>query len=164
MLANLVSFFSNPRYFYAVDATVLLWLAILSFFLIRQLRHYQRLTKGVTSSDLRGVWLEHLARVDQAQKSVDQLSRLVDQMKKDDRLHLQKVSLVRFNPFGDMGGDQSFAIALLNGQGDGVTLSSLYGRGGTRIYGKTVKAFKGFDHELSEEEEKVINYAAQSKS
>ena len=41
------------------------------------------------------------------------------------RVSLQKIGIVRFNPFGDMGGNQSFAIAMLDGNNDGFVVSSL---------------------------------------
>jgi hypothetical protein len=51
----------------------------------------------------------------------------------------QSVGLVRFNPFTDMGGDQSFALAILDSYGDGFVMSSLHGRTATRVYAKTVR-------------------------
>lgn len=73
--------------------------------------------------------------------------------------HIQKVGLLRFNPFGDTGGDQSFVLAVLDGQSSGVVLTSLHNRGITRWYAKKVKSGKGADHQLSEEEEKAIREA-----
>lgn len=71
---------------------------------------------------------------------------------------LSTVGLVRFNPFADAGGDQSFALALLNRESSGVVISSLYGREMSRMYAKSVE--KGASkHQLSEEERQAIEQA-----
>ncbi len=54
------------------------------------------------------------------------------------RKAIQRTGLVRYNPFEDTGGNQSFAVALLDANGDGVVVSSLHARNGTRIYAKAI--------------------------
>ena len=71
---------------------------------------------------------------------------------------LQHIGLVRFNPFEDTGSDQSFAIALLDDQRDGIVLSSLHGRTNTRVFAKPVAA-GGSPHNLSDEESQAIRIA-----
>jgi len=71
---------------------------------------------------------------------------------------LQHIGLVRFNPFDDTGSDQSFAIALLDEQRDGVVVSSLHGRANTRVFAKPV-AGGGSPHTLSDEESQAIRVA-----
>lgn len=71
---------------------------------------------------------------------------------------LSKIGLIRFNPFSDAGGDQSFALALLNRESSGVVISSLYGREMSRMYAKPVE--KGASrYQLSEEERQAIEQA-----
>jgi len=69
-----------------------------------------------------------------------------------------RFSLVRFNPFSDTGGEQSFVLSLLDGVGNGILLTSLHGRGMTRIYAKKVTAGKA-DQELSAEEKSALSQA-----
>ena len=71
---------------------------------------------------------------------------------------IQRVGVVRFNPFPDTGGNQSFVVALLDARGDGVVLSSLHSRGGTRVYLKQLTAGKA-ETALSEEESEAIRSA-----
>ena len=59
------------------------------------------------------------------------------------RRAFQRVGLVRYNPFEETGGNQSFALALLDAAGDGWVLSSLHARSGTRVYAKAIKAGRG---------------------
>lgn len=79
------------------------------------------------------------------------------------RRAVQGVGLVRFNPFsGDgSGGNQSFAMALLDDQGDGVVLSALYARDRVGVYAKPLQ--KGVSsYELSEEEKSAVEVAQKS--
>ena len=70
----------------------------------------------------------------------------------------QRVGLVRYNPFEDTGGNQSFALAMLDANGDGWILSSLHARQGTRFYAKAVKAGRS-ETSLSDEEQAAIKQA-----
>ncbi|MBO8168728.1 MAG: DUF4446 family protein [Thermoanaerobacteraceae bacterium] len=71
---------------------------------------------------------------------------------------LQKVGIVRYNAFDDVGSDLSFAVALLDEKGNGVVFSSLYARDDNRIYAKPVT--KGLSkYQLTEEEQAAINQA-----
>jgi hypothetical protein len=74
------------------------------------------------------------------------------------RRSLQHIGLVRFNPFEDTGSDQSFAIALLDDERDGIVLSSLHGRANTRLFAKPV-ADGSSPHNLSDEETQAIRIA-----
>mgnify|MGYP001564877988 FL=1 len=71
---------------------------------------------------------------------------------------VQNVGIVRFNPFRDAGGDQSFCIALLDEGKNGVVISSLYARDGVRVYGKPIVAGAS-TYQLSEEEKQAITKA-----
>lgn len=76
---------------------------------------------------------------------------------------LFKVGIVRFNPFRDVGGDQSFAIALLNGKNNGLTINSLYTREGTRVYCKNITDGQSEKHPLTNEEKEAIKIAIGKK-
>jgi hypothetical protein len=70
-----------------------------------------------------------------------QLARL-DALERIARSEVPRVGFVRYNAFSDVGSDLSYALALLNRDGDGVVLSSIWSREETRTYGKAVTAFK----------------------
>ncbi len=71
---------------------------------------------------------------------------------------LLRVGFVRYNSFRDVGSDQSFTLALVNASGDGIVVSSIFGREETRTYGKSVRGFSA-SHGASEEEEAAIAMA-----
>ncbi|MBU4210353.1 DUF4446 family protein [Patescibacteria group bacterium] len=72
---------------------------------------------------------------------------------------IQKVSLHRFNPFNELGGNQSFVLVLLDSDNSGIIVTSLHGRKNTRIYSKRVKNGKADGITLSKEEELAIKKA-----
>ena len=66
-----------------------------------------------------------------------------------------KVGIVRYNPFKDIGGDQSFSIALLDDSDSGIVVTSHYGRDANRVYAKPLEKGKS-KYSLSQEEEQAI--------
>jgi hypothetical protein len=103
--------------------------------------------------------------LDRQLKSVESLSERVDALNK---LHhelehlsqrtIQKVAVIRYNPFSDTGGDQSFAVALLDSLGNGVVVSSLHSRTDTRVFAKPVQSGRS-KFQLSDEEQDAIRKA-----
>ena len=92
-------------------------------------------------------------------KDINYLKSYCDKIQKEGLLHIQKIGLVRFNPFKDTGGDQSFILSLTDGNDTGVIISGLYSRSGTRWYAKKVVKGKSVEHELSDEEKKALSQA-----
>jgi uncharacterized coiled-coil protein SlyX len=75
---------------------------------------------------------------------------------------LRNTALVRYDAFADLSGRMSFSLALLDEDGNGVTLSAIAGRSDTRVYAKGVTAGKG-EHELSPEEQQAVTAALNTK-
>lgn len=95
-------------------------------------------------------------------KAVENHCYLLDkEVKKVNKLterSLHRKGFVRYNPFGDVGGNQSFSLCLLDAAGDGYVISSIHSREGTRVYAKTVEGGRS-EYNLSEEEKKSIELA-----
>lgn len=134
----------------------LVWLIVLTILLIQMSSHYNKLTKGLSSKTLKSVIENLLKEIDIAQKDINSLTSRCDKLEKDGLLHIQKIGLLRFNPFKDTGGDQSFILALVDKNDTGVVISALYSRSGTRWYAKRVTKGLGVEHELSEEEKRAL--------
>lgn len=100
-----------------------------------------------------------LTQVADSQKELRQIKEALEALGLAGRKHLQKVGIVRFNPFSDSGGDQSFSLALIDGQNSGFVISSLHSRQETRMYLKPVVNGKGKEFPLSREEEQAIKIA-----
>jgi len=91
-------------------------------------------------------------------KEFEELKKQVEKISQSSKASVQKVGMVRYNPFSNVGGDQSFSVALLDGDNNGVVITSLYSREGNRVYGKAVKSGAS-EYSLSNEEKKAIEKA-----
>jgi hypothetical protein len=131
---------------------------------IGQLRQrLDMLTRGADGASLEGVLDAHLELVHQVSEDLDELTVRTAAMEATARHHFAKIGLVRFNPFPDTGGNQSFALAMLDESDDGFIVSSLHSRTGTRIYAKAVTAGAA-DATLSAEETEAIDKARARKT
>jgi hypothetical protein len=101
-------------------------------------RRLDSLTRGSDAQSLEAVLGGHMERVRQAVNDVNTVAARTALVERDLQSSLGRVGLVRFNPFEDTGGNQSFALALVDSRGDGFVLSSLHARAGTRVYAKAV--------------------------
>lgn len=136
------------------------------FMLARQQRllgQYQHLMTGTSGGNLEEVLNDHIAQVRETETRVEALDQLAHRLEKAAYFSLQHMGIVRYNPFGDTGGDQSFAVALVDGHGNGVVLSSLHARDMTRVYGKPLQKWES-TYSLTGEERQAIALAYQKRS
>jgi hypothetical protein len=143
----------------AVACVVLLVLVIALF---RRTSAFERrfagLTRGESGTSIEGILEAHLDKVYGLAREMDEVAARAAVVEAAQRRSFQRIGLVRFNPFEDTGGNQSFALALLDQAGDGFVISSLHARAGTRVYGKAVA--KGTsESNLSAEESEALRLA-----
>jgi hypothetical protein len=101
---------------------------------------------------------EVISKISELEKSIQNVGSMVQEMRERDKKHIQRIGIVRFNPFSGVGGDQSFSIALLDGDNNGITITSLYGKEGNRVYAKPIEGGKS-QYQLSDEEQEAIRRA-----
>ena len=148
------------KYLPYIVGAICLYLIFLSFFIFKTINHYRRLTRGTTKQNL-GLLLENVvSKLDLSQEQVKQVAEEVTKLENLNKRNFQKHALARFNPFEDTGGDQSFAIAVLDGENNGIVISSLHSRQGTRVYAKEVVKGDYSTHQFSKEEKEVVEKAA----
>lgn len=135
-----------------------LWVASLQRSEVRLRLRLRRLLADGEQDGLDEVLDRALARVDGLGQRVEALNALHHELAALAERSIQRIGVVRFNPFADTGGDQSFAIALLDARGDGVVISSLHSRSETRIFTKAVGGHRS-GHPLSVEEQEAIRQA-----
>lgn len=150
----------EPLYIVSLIGTI--WLVLLSFFVIRLLLHYQSLVSGAKKKDLITCLNRLISQNKTNEQSIENLAQKLKEEVKENKKHFQRLGFKRFNPFTDTGGDQSFALSLLDENGDGFMVSSLHSRENTRVYAKAIKEGKPIDQALSKEEAEVINQALKS--
>ena len=143
-------------------ATVVVVLVVVAVVQARRIgrlgRRIEGLTRGADGRSLEAVLDAHLDKVLSVAREVDELSARSAVLEANGRRAVQRMGLVRFNPFEETGGNQSFALALTDANGDGFVISSLHARAGTRLYAKAVVAGRS-DAALSAEEEQALRLA-----
>lgn len=137
---------------------IAVWLIGLSVGLVLVYRFFDRLSSGVKTGNLKRVLDKILENQTKTGLGLANLEREVKKLEEEGALHVQKVGLVRFNPFRETGGDHSFSLALLNAKNTGIILTSLHTRERTRVYIKAVKKGKS-EYEFSQEEKKALSKA-----
>lgn len=116
------------------------------------------ITRGSDGRNLESILDDHLEKVFTMSRQLDDVAGRTVILEGAQQKSFQRVGLVRFNPFEDTGGNQSFSLALLDAGGDGWVLSSLHARTGTRVYAKAIRGGRA-DAELSVEESAAIAQA-----
>ncbi|HET91933.1 MAG TPA: DUF4446 family protein [Chloroflexi bacterium] len=160
-----------------MDVAVLIWVVALTILVVvgvvwlldlqaqlRKLRaHYESLFTGEGKEDANtAVALANLsARLGETTARTERLVARIEEVDAALAHTVQGIGLVRFRAFQDTGGDQSFALALADGEGNGVVVSALYGRGATRVYAKPVQGWLS-PKPLGEEEEQALVEARQA--
>jgi hypothetical protein len=141
-------------------AVVLLaiWVALLQRSEATLRRRLRRVLPDGEATSLDQVLDEHAKRIETLGQRLDALNKLHHELEEITQRTIQKVGVVRYNPFSDAGGDQSFAIALLDSLGNGIVVSSLHSRTETRVFAKPVQSGRS-RYPLSDEEQDAIRKA-----
>lgn len=133
-----------------------LWLGTISFFIWQQNKFLKGLFPKSGERDIRKKFEEVWKLVDNFKSQLKELDQKIALYQKEGLEHTKGVALLRFNPYNDTGGDQSFTACFLNSEGSGIVLTSLHARSGTRVFGKEVVKGEGIKYELSKEEKIVL--------
>jgi hypothetical protein len=136
----------------------LLVIVMLQSLQISRMKQRIDMLTGGAEGDLEAVLGQHLEIVHEVGQDLDELTARMAVLESAGRHHYARQGLVRFSPFEDTGGNQSFALALLDESDDGLVISSLHSRTGTRIYAKAVSNGKA-DATTSPEETHAIDQA-----
>jgi hypothetical protein len=160
-----------------MDVALLIWVVALTILVIigvvwvldlqARMRRLQTRVDKVFSGEVEEdanltVALSNLAvRLEETNARTERLVARTEQIDAALAHTVQGMGLVRFRAFQDTGGDQSFSLALADGEGNGAVISALFGRGKTRIYAKPVQSWLS-SIVLSEEEEQSLAEARQA--
>lgn len=154
------SFYSNPllSLIILIALVFLAWNLTLHWQIWQTRRKIRIMFKGTKASDLEGIIFEQIKRWRQTEKNLKELTGFASYLEQMALKSIQKVGVIRFNPFRDTGGDQSFSIACLDAADNGFTITSLFTREGTRIYTKPIIEGQS-TYQLTEEEKEAIRTA-----
>lgn len=138
---------------------IYIWLIVLSFILFKLLNNINIILKESKKQNILEILNSIIKNQSSFEKNMADLKRSQEIIEDLSSNYYQKTGLIRFNPFSDTGGEQSFILSLLDKKNTGVVISGLYARSGMRWYIKKVVNGKGLEHELSEEEKKAVDSA-----
>ena len=137
------------------------WVLVLSVFVYLIFSFFRRLSKNIKEPDLRKTLDKLFSKEVKNTSALKEVQREINRIKDNGLGHIQKVALVRFNPFKEIGGDHSFCLALLDDRLNGVIITTLHTRERTRVYSKSIEKGK-CKLELSDEEKKALLKAQKS--
>jgi hypothetical protein len=146
-----------------LSATVL---SLVSFLLVlanyfrtgKILRKYKSLMRGSDNKNLEAMLYTHLDSVQSGLTRIKDLELNLSSLNGKLGRCIQKVGVVRYNAFDQMGGDQSYSIALLDENGDGLIMTGLYGRSASTTFSKPIHDRQS-KYALSNEEKEAIERA-----
>jgi hypothetical protein len=136
----------------------LIWTVVNGWQGYKMRKNYNKLMEGMNRKNLEEMLTGHINKVDNVFYKSLEIEKAYKELRIIGENSIQNVGVIRFNAFNDTGSDLSFAVALLDHQGDGVVLTGLFGRNETRTYAKPVKRGTS-SYNLSEEEEEAIRKA-----
>lgn len=140
---------------------LIFWLGFLEFRFYKLNKNFNNIFKGKKDKNLEILTKELVNNLDKSEKEIFEISGRVKELENIIPKTIQKIGFIRFNPFKEVGGDQSFSAVLLDKEDNGLLITSLFTREGNRIYGKSIK--KGVSkYELLEEEKEAIKKALNS--
>ncbi|MFZ2072752.1 MAG: DUF4446 family protein [Minisyncoccia bacterium] len=140
---------------------VLAGIAILigTFWMIKTEKRLKRFFIGKKAKDLEDTILILESNIAKLKTAKEKAENDITEINKKLKKSIRGLETLRFNPFPDQGSNQSFAIGMLNEDGDGVVISSLYSRERMSIFAKPVKGGKS-EYDLTEEEREVLKKTA----
>ncbi|MCL5094160.1 MAG: DUF4446 family protein [Patescibacteria group bacterium] len=145
----------NEIYLILAVFTLFVWNTVLSFNLFRIVYKNRELFGRKKTGDIYELINSYLIKMREIDSKNDDLLKKIGEVAKNFEICFQKIGIVRYNPFGDIGGDQSFSLALLDKKDNGIVITSILSREGNRIYAKPIAGKKSTYH-LSKEEMEAL--------
>lgn len=159
---------TQPSFLTAALLSLILGEGILCFLIIRLFHksthiatRQDTLFQGKGAQSLENVILKQSDDMTTMDKEIQELFEISNRIHRLAQRSIHKVGVVRFNPFKEVGSNQSFAIALLDSKNSGTIISSLHTREGSRVYAKPIQNGESKLYPLTEEEKQSILLAQQ---
>ncbi len=145
-----------------VAVVVVLVLVAVNLFLLRTFRQtnekLDKLLEKGKIKEFKDIFLSQKEKAEGLEEKINEAFLKIKNIEDICETTIRKIGVVRYNPFNDVGGNQSFVIAMLDDKNNGFIISSLFVKDSSRVYSKTVKQGKS-DYVLSDEEVEAINRA-----
>ncbi|ASW44408.1 DUF4446 family protein [Clostridium isatidis] len=159
-ILNIINEYSSFIIIGLLIITILLFIVVISLYSsVNKLeKKYRRLMRGSNNKNLEELIASKLEEIDKSMKASEEALNKYEDLKEEMKSCVNKIAIMRYKAFEDVGSDLSFSIAILDSYNDGIILTGIYSRQDSRTYAKPVD--KGISrYELSEEETYVLNEA-----
>lgn len=141
----------------------LIFLIILSLKLSKLKKRYERFTGGeeIHSESLENMLYEYNENVKKSNETYGRVLTMIQELDNEMKYCTQKIGVIRYNPFDEMGGNLCYAVALLDANDNGVVLNGIHSRNGTFTYAKPIE--RGVSpYVLTEEELQALEKAKEN--
>ncbi len=165
-MQSILNFISSAQIYIILALMILVFILIIiiivTYSSLNKLeKKYRKLMRGVNSNNLEEMVISYLDKIDEVKNESENMKQMYENINVKIKTCVQKISMVRYRAFDDVGSDLSFSIALLDANNNGAILTSIYGRNESTTYAKPID--KGISrYDLSEEETKVLQGAISS--
>lgn len=155
--------FIKSEYFILGMAAIMLILAVLMVLCYSKLskikKEYSKFMKKLGNGDnIDEMLKKYLGKVADVENGNKEIEKYCERLEKEMTTCIKKTGMIRYNAFQDTGSDLSFALALLDGNDNGVVLNGIYSREMSNIYAKQIVNGKAVN-KLSEEEQEALDIA-----
>lgn len=141
----------------------LIFLIILSLKLSKLKKRYERFTGGeeIHSENLENMLYEYNENVKKSNETYGKVLSMIQEIDDEMKWCTQKIGVIRYNPFDEMGGNLCYTVAILDGKDNGVVLNGIHSRNGTFTYAKPIE--RGVSpYVLTEEELQALEKAKEN--
>lgn len=145
---------NSPNVAYVLFAILILLVAVV----IRLEMRIKKLLRGNSVESVEDTIVDALKDIEKLHESKKEIQEQIQIINEKIKKNIQTIGTVRFNPFSDVGGKQSFATAFIDSEGNGVVLSSLFSRDKVSVFAKPIIKFES-EYELSGEEKEALKKA-----
>lgn len=145
-------------------ATIVLVIALLVYCVILHIRlgslkkKYDFFLQGDNGASLERKLSVEVSEIRDAAKGLETMMTEQAAIRNIQSNTIQKIGFIKYNAFENIGNDLSFALTLLDGNNNGICISSIYGRNESRIFSKPIVKGKSLVS-LSQEELESLNEA-----
>ena len=142
---------------------IVLVIALIVYVIYLSNKYLKFMKKIGNGNNLDEMLKNYIYDVNEVKKDNSEIKAYYTKLDKDIGSSIQKIGLVRYNAFKDVGSDLSFAVALLDREDDGIVFNGIYGSESSNIYAKPIKNGES-SYQLSDEEKYAIEIAEQNKN
>ena len=149
---------------YLVIVLLIMQVVFIGIVINLQMKHkrmqakYQIFMRGQDGKSLEQGVLEQFKTVEKLERAVKQNTRDIYTIYNSMKTHYQKIGIVRYDAFQEMGGNLSFVLTMLDENNNGWVFNAMHSREGCYTYIKEI--VKGESYmELGEEERESLKKA-----